>query len=84
MDYQVLFNVAVTVVGFLGGWLLNNIWTALKDLQGADRILVDKVNAIEVLVAGKYVTREEFMAVVNTLYSKLDRIDGRLADGHRG
>lgn len=33
MDYQVLFNVALTVVSALGGWTLNRIYTALDRLD---------------------------------------------------
>lgn len=74
MDYQVLFNLVVGLVGGIGGWLLNNLWLTVRDLQRADRDLADKVGSIEVLVAGKYVTRDEFTGVVATLYTKLDRI----------
>ena len=33
MDYQVLFNLAVAVAGFFGGWTLNNITKALERLD---------------------------------------------------
>ena len=35
---------------------------------------MEKVGAIEVLVAGRYVTREEFNNVLNQVFTKLDRI----------
>lgn len=73
-DYQVLFNIVVGILGVMGGWLLNTMWSSLKDLQTADAKLVEKVSAIEVLVAGQYVTREEFNTTLNAVFVKLDRI----------
>jgi hypothetical protein len=60
------------------GWWLNNVWTSLKDLQAADRELAEKVASIEVLVAGQYVTREEFNNVLGQVFGKLDRIIEKL------
>lgn len=73
-EYQVLFDIATAVIGVIGGWLLNTIWGALKDLQEADKELAEKVAAIEVLVAGRYVTRDEFNSTLNQVFERLDRI----------
>lgn len=73
-EYQVFFDVAVGVIGVLGGWVLNTVWGAVKDLQEADKDLADKVAAIEVLVAGRYVTRDEFNSTLGQVFSKLDTI----------
>ena len=46
MDYQVLFNLAVAVAGFFGGWTLNNITKTLErldsDVRDFHREFVDK------------------------------------------
>lgn len=77
MDYQILFNVFFAIAGTLSGFILNNLWQAMKDLQRADTALVDKVGAIEVLVAGQYVKRDTFDAKVDALFSKLDQMDNK-------
>ena len=46
----------------------------MKDLQQADKELAEKVGQIEVLVAGRYVTREDFNQVLNQVFERLDRI----------
>jgi hypothetical protein len=74
VEYQVLFDVAIGVIGVLGGWTLNTVWAAVKELQEADKELAEKVGSIEVLVAGRYVTREDFNTTLNQVFERLDRI----------
>lgn len=73
-EYQVFFDVSIGVAGVLGGWVLNTVWGAVKDLQEADKELAEKVGQIEVLVAGRYVTREEFNTTLSQVFVKLDTI----------
>lgn len=79
MDYQVMFNIAIAALAFLGGWVLNTLWASIKELQKADSDLASKVSSIEVVVAGQYVPREEFTLALNTLYNKLDRISDQIS-----
>ena len=74
MDLQTAFNIAIGIIGMFGGWFMNNIWSSVKDLQTADKQLADKVSHIEVLVAGKYVTRDEMDKTAGVIFNKLDRI----------
>lgn len=78
MDWQTLFNVAVSTAGFALGWILNVVWSAVKDLQDDDTKLADKINSIEVIVVGQYVKRDEFDRKMDALFSKLDRIENKI------
>ena len=75
MDYQILFNIAFAAAGTLAGFLLNNLWQAMKDLQKADTNLADKVASIEILVAGQYVRRDVFDSKIDALFHKLDSME---------
>lgn len=75
---QTLFNIILGVAGVLGGFLLNAVWQAVKDLQHADKELADKVGKIEVLVAGAYVKRDEFERTIGRLFEKLDQIEMKI------
>ena len=75
---QTFFNIAATVAGFLGGWWLKVMWDAVKDLQSADKILAEKVSSIEVLVAGNYMTKNDFDKIGAAIFAKLDKIEDKL------
>ena len=75
---QELFNIVVGVAGALGGWCLKVMWETLKDLQTADKELMDKVSKIEVLVAGAYVKRDELDRAIDQLFAKLDHIEMKI------
>ena len=74
MDFQTAFNVALTAAGFLGGWVITTMWQAIRDMQTADKNLAEKVSSIEVLVAGKYVTREEYRGDIADIKDGIKRI----------
>jgi len=78
MDSQTIINTVIALVGFLGGWILKVIWEAVKELQIADKILVDKVNTIEILIAGNYMSKQDFDKIAAAIFAKLDKIDDKL------
>lgn len=75
---QAIINWLLAGFGGLIGFLLNAVWAAVKDLQVADKALADKVGAIEVLVAGDYVRRDELHIIVKSLFDKLDKIEDKI------
>lgn len=78
MDNQTLFNIAIGLAGALGGWVLNNLKASIDDLRKADSQLADKVQHIEVLVAGTYVKRDDMDKLGIALFAKLDKIEAKL------
>lgn len=75
---QIIVNWLLAGFGAIIGFLLNAVWQAVKDLQTADKVLAEKVGSIEVLVAGAYVKKDEFMSQMNVLFAKLDKIEDKL------
>lgn len=51
---QIFVNWALAAFSGLMGFLLNQLWAAVKDLQTGDQTLATKISDIEVLVAGQY------------------------------
>ena len=67
MDYQILFNIAVAVAGFFGGWTLNRIYQAIDRLDHDVRGM--PLN---------YVTREDYRVDVSEIKGMLGKIFDRL------
>ena len=56
---QSAFNWLFGLVSLMLGSGITIVWGAVKDLQSADKQLVDRVAEIHTLVAGKYVLRSD-------------------------
>ena len=78
-DYQQAFDIAITLVGGLGGWILANVQSQLNDARKSQTDLTDKVQRMEVLVAGEYVKRDEFRKDVDNIFVVLRRIEDAVA-----
>jgi hypothetical protein len=85
MDTQTLINILIGACGALIGWVLKSIRESIRDLQNmhkdltdADNALADKVQKIEVLVAGTYVKRDDLDKLSVALFNKLDKIEAKL------
>lgn len=69
-----LYGISTLLITAVVKWL----WAAHKDLQATDKELAEKVSKIEVLVAGQYITREEFERGVQRIFDKLDHIEMKI------
>lgn len=78
MDTQTAFNIVLSLVAFLGGWVLNSLRESIATLHKSDNELADKVQRIEVLVAGQYVKRDDLDKIAAALFAKLDKIESKL------
>ena len=68
----------LALAGALGGYVLKSFSDSVKSLQIADGALVDKVQKIEVLVAGEYVKHVDLERLTNALFAKLDKISDKI------
>jgi hypothetical protein len=82
---QMFINAALGVIASLGGIIMKVIWDAilslrisLAEMRHEDVLLASKVQAIEVLVAGTYVKRDELERMSQALFAKLDKIMEKL------
>ncbi len=78
MELQIIFNVLIGIVSAVFGWFLNVLRDSQKHLQEQDAELADKVQSIEILVAGEYVKRSDFEHKIDAIFLKLDRIETKL------
>lgn len=70
MDYQVLFNIAIGIIAFLGGWVLNNISGSINRLDEDVRNMPHN-----------YVSREDYKSDISEIKGMLgkifDKLDGK-------
>ena len=75
---QMGFNIALILISALGGYVLKSINASLASLQQNDIKLAEKVQKVEVLVAGQYATHVDVEKMGNALFAKLDKIYDKL------
>jgi len=67
MDYQILFNIAVAIAGFFGGWTLNRIYIAIDRLDGDVRNMPHN-----------YVSKDDYKADIRDIRDMLGKIFDKL------
>jgi hypothetical protein len=67
MDYQVLFNIAVAIAGFFGGWTLNRIYIAIDRLDGDVRNMPHN-----------YISKDDYKADIRDIRDLLGKIFDKL------
>jgi len=67
METQFIFNIAVSVAGFFGGWILSNIYRAIERLDSDVRSMPTR-----------YVRRDDYRDDMNEVKSLLSKISDKL------
>lgn len=78
METQSVINVLLGLTAFFGGVWVRGIADSMRELKITDMELANKVQGIEILVAGQYVKREDLDKHITAIFTKLDRIEGKL------
>ena len=73
---QVIFNWAVAVAGFCGGWILKIIWDAIQDLKKDIRIMDTKMHE-------DFVRRDDFKDAMVHVQKDMDELKQDMKDGFR-
>jgi len=74
VDAHEVITAFLSIFAFLSGWIMNSFRQQLRDNRDDIKETNKKMSEIEVLVAGKYVTRNESELQHETLLNKLDTI----------
>jgi hypothetical protein len=59
-------------------WIFRMTWNKIKELSDRQVILQERVQQVELLIAGDYVHKEEFRLFSNALFTRLDKIADKL------
>lgn len=78
LDTHTMINTLLALVAFLGGWMIRTMWQSIRDLKTSCSDTADKVQKIEVLVAGDYVKKDDLDRKIDAIFAKLDKIHDKL------
>ena len=67
MEYQVMFNVGVALVGFTGGWMVNRVF-----------VLLDRIDQDMKAIPMQYVAKEDYREDIREIKEMLGAIFKRL------
>jgi cell fate (sporulation/competence/biofilm development) regulator YmcA (YheA/YmcA/DUF963 family) len=67
MDYQTMFNIAIVIISFFGGWMVNRVFA-----------LLDKLDEDIKSVPEKYIAKEDYREDIRDIKDMLGAIFKRL------
>ena len=67
MEYQVIFNVGIALVGFIGGWMVNRVF-----------VLLDRIDQDMKAIPMQYVAKEDYREDIREIKEMLGAIFKRL------
>jgi len=67
MEYQLIFNVGIALVGFIGGWMVNRVF-----------VLLDRIDAEMREIPMQYVSKDDYREDIREVKEMLGAIFKRL------
>lgn len=71
LDFQILFNIAISAVFMTGGWFFRQLWDAVKELRR-------DLHTIEKDMPINYIRRDEFSESIKEIKEMLNKISDKL------
>jgi regulator of replication initiation timing len=78
VDLRTAFDIALSLITFLGGWLMKTLFDRIDKLEEADNRMTQALNDLRVELPSRYVDKEDFIRVSNKMLSTLERIEDKL------
>jgi len=78
VNFQTLFNIALALVSFGLGFIVNRLFQSLDALREQDNKLTAEITAIRIALPTNYVTKPDMEGFVNAIFKKLDVISEKL------
>lgn len=78
IDLQLLFNIALSLVGFFGAWILKRAFETLDKQDAKIDDIKQSIHNIQVFLPSKYVNKEDLNTFTEQINARFDKIDGKL------
>lgn len=66
-----VIDILIGLLLTLGGVLMNNLWTEVKELRKAKHAHTSEIAALKILVVGDYVKRDELRDIMKDITSEM-------------
>lgn len=78
VDFQVLFNIALSVILFGLGWAMRLLFETIRSLRKKDDEIYQKVSDLSVHLPQHYTSKNDFKDFKDKLFTQLNRIEDKL------
>ena len=89
MDYQVIFNIALGVIGTVAGWFFKLAHDKIKELEmeigdveenheDAHREVVQRINDLALSLPEKYVNKHDFANLVKVMHHRFAKLEEKI------
>lgn len=78
LSFQTLFNIAIGVLGFVGGLSVNRLFNRLDKLDAHDESLSKEIKDLSVTLPTNYVMKEDLQRLADAIFIKLDNIESKI------
>ena len=78
MDLTLAFQIAMTLVSFLGGWLLKTLFERIGGLEKADKDMAEQMSKLREDLPINYVRRNDFKDSLDSIFDALRRIEDKM------
>lgn len=78
VDWQVLFNIAFIIVGFLASWVFKRAFNMIDKQEDKTATLENKIHVIEVSLPKEYVNKEDLNKFSEHINARFDKIEAKL------
>jgi len=78
LDIQTLFNIAVSLISFLGGWVFKRTFVILDKHEDKMQAIEKLVHDIEISLPKEYVNKEDLNKISEHINARFDKIEAKL------
>lgn len=89
MDYQVVFNIALGLIGTIGGWFFKAVYDKIKELESEindleenheddHREVIERINNLALSLPDKYVNKNDFNNLAKVMHHRFDKLEEKI------
>lgn len=78
VDWQTLFNIAISLISFLGGWIFKRTFVILDKHEDKMQAIEKLVHNIEISLPKEYVNKEDLNKFSEHINARFDKLEAKL------